>query len=176
MDAWDAYFDRLPYRHVAFRTEADVYVDRLLRVVSVDQHTHLLDFGCGAGLIAASLAPRVGSVRLWDRSAAMRRRAAANVARLPNASVAAVAPSGECFELIVVNSVLQYLTPDERRRSFARWHAALAPAGCVVVSDVLVQEEGALRQLAESAEVLMLHARRHQLARFLWERLGDVVP
>ena len=174
--SWDAYFERLPYRPTAFQTEADVYVERLLRVVAVGRRTHMLDFGCGAGLIAARLAPQVATVRLWDRSAAMRRRAAANVTGLPNASVATAPPVGECFELIVVNSVLQYLTSDERRGCLACWRAALAPAGCVVVSDVLVDEEGSLRRLVEVAEVLMLHARRHQLARFVRERLGDVVP
>ncbi len=177
--AWDAYWAALPCRHVLFTTEARHYVDRLADVVPLTPSVRVLDFGCGVGLAAALLAARVGSVTAWDRSAAMRRLAARHLRGIGNAELRD--PAGEDgaaldrWDLVLVNSVLQYMRPVQAAEWLPRWRAWLAPAGRLVVSDVVTDGGGRGERFREAIDVLVFHARHGGLRRAAYERLSDVV-
>jgi SAM-dependent methyltransferase len=154
--------------------EAAYYVEHLLRAVRIAPDARVLDFGCGFGLAAAVLAPAVGEIQLWDVAPAIRRRAAATTAFVANAHVLddGVAEGG--FDVILVNSVVQYMSAGERRRWLRCWRAWLAPAGIVVLSDV--PRAGVMRgRLAEAVEIVVFHARRGRLGMLCRERLGDLL-
>jgi SAM-dependent methyltransferase len=121
----------LHYRDVA---------DRLLQLkpAATDK---VLDFGCGEATHADRVAARVG--RLWLCEAASRVRDSLNArfGKLPNVTVigpddlAAIAPGS--LDLIVANSVAQYLTRDELDGLLRTWRKLLAPTGRLIIADVI---------------------------------------
>jgi ubiquinone/menaquinone biosynthesis C-methylase UbiE len=136
---WVGYWDGLEQRPL-FAVQARDHVRRLRAVVSLRVTDRVLDFGCGFGHVAELLAPDVGRMDFWDAADSMRRATARRTARLPTAVEvdfsAGDAPDGG-YDLVLVNSVIQYLTPDELAGWLARWNRMLRPGGRVVVSDVL---------------------------------------
>jgi SAM-dependent methyltransferase len=169
---WDAYWERLTC-HVTSCAEAVLYVERLARVLPLSPDARVLDFGGGFGVAAALVAPFVQAIVLWDAAPAMRRHAAARLATTPNARVVDGFPGDATFDLVLVNSVIQYMSVHDRRAWLPRWRAVLAPTGAVVVSDVPSGERGA--RLRDLTGILAFHARRRRLATLLRERVGDVV-
>jgi SAM-dependent methyltransferase len=169
---WNAYWRRLAC-HVTSCAEAALYVERLARVLPPLSDARVLDFGGGFGVAAGLLAPRVRTIVLWDASAAMRHHAAARLVPTPNARVVDDFPEGATFDLVLVNSVVQYLPTDDRRAWLARWRSVLAPTGAVVLSDVPRGERG--ERLRDLVEILAFHSLQGRLATLLRERVGDVI-
>jgi cyclopropane fatty-acyl-phospholipid synthase-like methyltransferase len=128
--------------HPVFQAEANAYVEQLQRAVKLNQKKRVLDFGCGFGLVSSSLAPRVGELFLWDQSGNMRRTALANVAahsnvRMLDLSDPDALPDTLRFDLILVNSVAQYMTKDDFGLWLKRWKRMLTRRGTIVVSDLI---------------------------------------
>jgi SAM-dependent methyltransferase len=101
----------------------------------------VLDFGCGEATHADRVAARVG--RLWLCEAASRVRDSMNArfGAVPNITVIgpddlAAIPQGS-LNLIVANSVAQYLTHDELDALLRTWRTLLAPTGRLVIADVI---------------------------------------
>ena len=108
----------------------------------------VLDYGCGEALHAGIVAAVAGEVVLSDTAtnvcAATARRFAGNprikvmateeVERLPDAS----------FDLIVTNSVAQYLTETELIRMLTMFRRLLAPGGALIFADVIPPDVGAV--------------------------------
>lgn len=103
----------------------------------------VLDLGCGPGVWALDLAPRVGSIEGVDIAPAFIEYAQAEAARrdIPNArfSVASFldyAPSGK-FELIVLGAMLVHVDDPELLPLLQRVRGWLAPGGVVYVRSSL---------------------------------------
>jgi SAM-dependent methyltransferase len=174
-DGWQAYWDRLE-EHVIFRVEAADYVARLEAALGTDLGARVLDFGCGFGFIAELLAPRVAQLFVFDASERMRRRAQLRLAGHANVRFlgppgAAPWPSALEFDLILVNSVVQYMTPDEFHHWLGQWRAMLAPGGHLVLSDLLTHDVDPLREVVG---MLALSARRGCLMRVVRKALGEL--
>jgi SAM-dependent methyltransferase len=170
---WDAYWDRLQ-EHVIFRVEAADYVARLEAAVGLDPGARVLDFGCGFGFIAELLAPRVAELFVFDASEGMRRRAERRLAGHANVRVLggpAAWPAGLRFDHILVNSVVQYMPPEDFHRWLPQWRAMLAPRGRVVLSDLLTHDVDPLREVVD---LLVLSARRGCLMRVVRKALGEL--
>jgi cyclopropane fatty-acyl-phospholipid synthase-like methyltransferase len=141
-DAWDAYWAELPEDQRMLRENAGEYVRRLGSAIGFGPETRVLDFGCGFGNVARLLAPSVHHLSLWDDAPRMRRCAMAAVAGAPNVELLnlSTAPheyQSPRFDLILANSVAQYMTAAEVQTWLRRWRAMLAPRGRIVVSDVV---------------------------------------
>ena len=101
----------------------------------------VLDYGCGEALHADRVAAAAGELLLCD--GAPRVRAGIAVRFADNPKIRAVAPedvervADRSFDLIVLHSVAQYLTPDELAKLFALFHRLLHADGVFVVSDVI---------------------------------------
>jgi SAM-dependent methyltransferase len=88
----------------------------------------------------------------------MRRVARLNVAACPNVRLLDVADPGmNGYDVILVNSVVQYMREGELSSWLRRWRDMLHPDGRIVVSDVLPPGLPAWR---ESVEYLFFHLRR----------------
>ena len=125
------------------REEALEYVRRLASVVGLAADQVVLDFGGGLGFVAETLAPMVGAVWWWDPSPAMQAAALRRLAPVPNARLApalavTAAPAAPLrFDLILVNSVVQYMTARELGAWLGVWRRLLRPAGRIVLSDLV---------------------------------------
>lgn len=118
------------------------------RVIAEDIRAHVpdaaarvLDYGCGEALHADLIAAACGALTLSDAAPAVRAALAARFAR--NAGIAvrspdevAALPDGS-LDLIVMNSVAQYLARDELAALLARFCRLLAPGGIFVLGDVI---------------------------------------
>lgn len=113
-----------------------------------DRRPVVLDFGCGEALHAADVARRSHRLYLCDaapnvRAELLRRFAA-------NGAIAVVSPddlaglSGGSLDLIIANSVIQYLTVAELDASLGTWRRLLSPEGELLIADVIPPSVGPL--------------------------------
>ncbi|CAN5214757.1 hypothetical protein BH11PLA2_BH11PLA2_02470 [soil metagenome] len=133
--AWVDYWQTLPEGRLLFAPEAEEFARNLLAAFPLNKSMRVLDFGCGYGSVTARLAPLVNEVRFWDAAASMRDAASRNLKPFVNA-ISDDEAAGP-FDLIVVNSVVQYMSRDELRERLAEWHARLTPTGSLVLSDLI---------------------------------------
>ena len=114
----------------------------------------VLDYGCGEALHAEVVAAVAAQVLLSDSAdsvrAAMARRLASNprIKVLSPDEVAAL-PDGS-LDLIVSNSVVQYLTLRELERLLALWRRLLAPGGSLIVSSSAGRRKAERRRRASA--------------------------
>ena len=121
----------------------------------------LLDYGCGEALEAGRVSAAVGRLHLYDAAPETRARLRARHGANPGISVLDEAgldrlPAG-AIDLILVNSVIQYLSREELEALLGRCRAWLAPGGRLVVADVIPPGGSA----AADALSLLRTARRH---------------
>lgn len=103
------------------------------------------DWGCGDALHARDVARACGQLILCDAAEATRQRLTERFGGEPRIQVLAPAEVVERHagrvDLMVVNSVLQYLTGEELDRLLADAQKVLAPAGTLVVADVIPPDD-----------------------------------
>lgn len=150
---WVGYFDRMSGVTRRHHAEAADHVRRLRAAVAIQRGLRLLDFGCGPGLVGALLAPDVDRYLFWDAAPAVLQEA---IRRLGHVASAAPAPAdlgalpAGSIDLILVNSVVQYMGSSELATWLPRWRRLLAPAGRVLLSDLPPPGERALRALGDT--------------------------
>jgi SAM-dependent methyltransferase len=106
-----------------------------------DPASVVLDHGCGEALSAERVAAACARLYLCDGAPLVRERLEERVSRNPR--IAVLAPEGVealpdgSLDLVVVNSLAQYLSLDELRGLLRLWRAKLKPAGRLVLADVI---------------------------------------
>jgi SAM-dependent methyltransferase len=173
---WESYWEGLNDKQQLFREQSDEYFRNLDTTFQLDPRARVLDFGCGFGHVAELLAPRVGELFLWDASANMRRRARLNIAahqniRFLDLSDPKSLPDELQFELILVNSVVQYMTFETFSAWLLRWRNMLAPRGRIVISDLIPPDYPAIWDIVD---LLRFSARRGFLVRALWQAFSEI--
>lgn len=109
-------------------------------------HARVLDHGCGEAIHADLVAAVAREVLLCDGAPSVRRAIAAHFAGNPKIKVLVpeeiegLAPNS--LDLIVANSLVQYLKADELDRLLALWRRLLAPDGALIVADVIPPHVG----------------------------------
>lgn len=138
-EAWENHFDELAKdgSFTMFDLEARDFVGRLQISLPLRPGMRVLDFGCGFGAVSERLAAMEVELRYWDRSDQMRRFVELRLKDYANAGVLDLSASDERFDLIVVNSVIQYMSPDDLKQWLAEWGRLLARDGRIVVSDII---------------------------------------
>ena len=121
----------------------------------------MLDYGCGDALAAPRIAPLASRLLLYDAAPAVRARlarryaGAAGIELLDPAGWDALAPAS--LDLVLVNSVVQYLSPAELEALLRRVRTVLKPAGELILADVVPPDSGAL----DDIRALLGSAARH---------------
>lgn len=141
-DTWRAHWDAHPAPTPSFAREAELFARRLREDFRLDCDTDVFDYGCGFGFVAAALAPDVRTVAVWEPARAMAAHARATLAGHPNVREVDLAAAGTRgdrpeVDLVVVNSVVQYMSEAEVARMLATLAGMLRPGGRIVVSDVV---------------------------------------
>ncbi|MDB5510797.1 MAG: SAM-dependent methyltransferase [Enterovirga sp.] len=108
----------------------------------------VLDYGCGEALSARRVAAACGRLYLCDGAPLVRERLEERFAAEPKIvvlspeAIDAIAPAS--LDLIVVNSLLQYLSVEEFGDLLGLWRERLKPAGRLVLADVIPPDASAL--------------------------------
>jgi SAM-dependent methyltransferase len=101
----------------------------------------MLDDGCGEACYAGDVAAHCSRLYLCDAAASLRDKLVARFAQVANVSVlnpVGVADiRGATLDLVVANSLVQYLTPSELASALALWRHALKQGGLLLIADVL---------------------------------------
>jgi SAM-dependent methyltransferase len=107
----------------------------------------VLDHGCGEALHADLVAAQCGGLLLCEAAPGVRARVAARFADEPKIRV--IGPHEvtrlpeACLDLVVANSLVQYLKRDELEALLAAWRHALKPGGKLVIADVISPKQSA---------------------------------
>lgn len=118
----------------------------------------VLDFGSGEALSAAKVADASSHLYLCDSSSLVRSRLSARLSGRTDVTIlspedleATIAPGS--LDLVIANSVVQYLSGEELSELFERVSKLLAPQGRLVVADVVPSDQS---PAADAAALLAL--------------------
>jgi SAM-dependent methyltransferase len=121
-----------------------LHYDRIARDLSAyipSRDAAVLDYGSGEAMSAASLAEKCGTLYLFDTAPNVREKLRGRFAGDPKIIV--LSPDGldsiaeGSLDLIIANSLLQYLQHSEFEDLLDLWHAKLKQDGRLVIADVL---------------------------------------
>jgi ubiquinone/menaquinone biosynthesis C-methylase UbiE len=108
----------------------------------------VVDYGCGEALAAGRVAARCGHLYLCDGAQIVRDRLRQRLASVANVTIVSPeefdAVPDRSIHLIIVNSVVQYLSKEQLSACLAQWHRKLEPSGRLVVADVIPHGIGPL--------------------------------
>ena len=162
MDEWIDYYDST-HTIYASKLHRDLHFQVIARdiigyISSPD--SVVLDYACGEALSAAKVADACAKLYLAEPAPGVRGRLIARFA--PNTKIRVrsledVRKMDEAVDLVVMNSVAQYMTPDELDSAFAVVRRLLKPAGRLVLGDILRPEVG----MARDVLALLKFARAH---------------
>src|SRR3982750_2756802 len=153
MDEWIDYYDST-HTIYASRLHRDVHFQIIARDIIgyIEQpDTVVLDYSCGEALAAADVAEACGKLFLAEPAPGVRGRLIARFA--PNMKIRVRSLDDlrkmeeSSIDLVVMNSVAQYMTPDELASAFAVVRRLLKPGGRLVLGDVLRPEVGMFRDV-----------------------------
>ena len=126
------------YSHIA---------DDILRVLPQGQ-PRVLDHGCGEALHAGRIASACSALYLCDAAPKLRARLAERFASEPR--IAVLAPNAieslpeSSLDLVVANSLVQYLTAGALGGLLTTWRRTLKPGGRLIISDVITPQQTAV--------------------------------
>ncbi|KMO37701.1 methyltransferase [Methylobacterium variabile] len=162
VSSWREFWDRDNPIYVNDRHKARHYAGLAEEIAALVPHpgAAVLDHGCGEALSADRIAAACGRLHLCEASPRQRAALAARYADRPGIAVLApdeVAALPEAsLDLVVANSLAQYLTPLELDACLATWRRTLRPGGRLILADVIPPQLGA----AADAAALLAFARR----------------
>lgn len=132
----------------------------------------VLDHGCGEAMAADLLAAKCGALYLYDAAPNVQGKLRSRFARDERVIVlstgALEALPDASLDVVIANSLLQYLARDEFERLLGFWHAKLKPGGRLIVADVIPPDVGPVADV----QALLSFAFR---GGFLFAALGGLV-
>jgi trans-aconitate methyltransferase len=134
---WNTYWDELPEGYLFFPQEGEEAVRLLNSAVGLTNTHTVLDYGCGYGHAAMPLAKRVGQLWIWDYSEPMRRFATQYLSVMPNVKLWQPNSNEVLFDVIWINSVVQYMTAASFLEVLQQLATRIKPTGKIVVSDLI---------------------------------------
>ena len=153
MDEWIDYYDST-HTIYASKLHRDLHFEIIARdiigyISSPD--TVVLDYACGEALFAGQVADACAKLYLAEPAPGVRGRLIARFA--PNTKIRVRSlddvrnMAERSVDLVVMNSVAQYMTPEELDSAFAVIRRLLKPSGRLVIGDILRPEVGMFRDV-----------------------------
>lgn len=147
---WREFWSRENSIYVNDRHKQVHYTDIANDIVAIipSRASRVLDFGCGEALSAPMVAEACSQLLLCDTSELVRRKLVAAYASRPNVRVLSLedvaALPAATLDLVVINSVIQYLSRSELDQTIALLAPKLAPEGVLVIADVIPPTSSAI--------------------------------
>ena len=151
MDDWIDYYDSTHTIYVS-KLHRDLHFQIIARDIIgyiTSPEATVLDYACGEALSAAKVAEACGKLYLAEPAPGVRGRLIARFA--PNTKIRVRSLDDvrkmqeQSIDLVVMNSVAQYMTPQELDGAFATIRRLLRSSGRLVLGDILRPEIGMLR-------------------------------
>jgi len=163
MDDWIDYYDST-HTIYASKRHRDLHFQIIARdiigyISSPD--AVVLDYACGEALSAARVAEACGKLYLAEPAPGVRGRLIARFA--PNTKIRVRSlddlrkMAETSVDLVVMNSVAQYMTPAELDSAFAVIRRLLKPGGRLVLGDILRPEVGIVRDVMALLRFALAH-------------------
>jgi ubiquinone/menaquinone biosynthesis C-methylase UbiE len=163
MEDWIVYYDSAHTIYVS-KLHRDLHFQVIARdiigyISSPD--AVVLDYACGEALSAARVAEACGKLYLAEPAPGIRGRLIARFA--PNTKIRVRSlddlPKMEekSVDLVVMNSVAQYMTPGELDSALAVIRRLLKPSGRLVLGDILRPEVGMIRDVIALLRFALTH-------------------
>ena len=152
--------------NLRWQAEATDLARRLTVLIPHLNEYHILDYGCGQGLVAERLAPKVKAIDLWDSSETARKQAQEVCLSHPNVKVLTQLHESPLYDLILVSSVTQYMTENQLQESMGLWRRMLKTKGLVLITDIIPPRRRIFREIFA---LLRFAARYGLLVRMLLE-------
>src|SRR5204863_7550896 len=152
MDEWIDYYDST-HTIYASKLHRDLHFQVIARGIIgyiSSPGSVVLDYACGEALSAAKVADACSKLYLAEPAPGVRGRLIARFA--PNTKIRVrslddLKKMEDSVDLVVMNSVAQYMTPDELDLAFAVIRRLLKPSGRLVLGDILRPEVGMARDV-----------------------------
>jgi ubiquinone/menaquinone biosynthesis C-methylase UbiE len=148
MDDWIDYYDST-HTIYASRLHRDLHFQLIAKDIIgyiSSPHAVVLDYACGEALSAAKVADACGKLYLAEPAPGVRGRLIARFA--PNTKIRVRSLDDlrkmeeKSLDLAVMNSVAQYMTPEELDSALAVIRRLLKPAGRLILGDIMRPEVG----------------------------------
>jgi ubiquinone/menaquinone biosynthesis C-methylase UbiE len=162
MDEWIDYYDST-HTIYASKLHRDLHFQIIARDIIgyiSSPNAVVLDYACGEALSAAKVADACAKLYLAEPAPGVRGRLIARFApntRIRVRSLDDLRKMDEAVDLVVMNSVAQYMTPEELDSAFAIVRRLLKPSGRLVLGDILRPDVG----MARDVLALLKFARTH---------------
>ncbi len=171
MSGWIAYWGRNPRIYASARHLSAHYEMLAPELAQLVGGRTVLDFGCGDALATPALVAAGARVLLYDatpqvQDRLMQRYGGGNDVMVLDDTQWQCLPDG-AVEVVLVNSVLQYIPKDALPALLERWRRLLCPGGELLLCDVIPPDTG----MAADVRALLRMAARH---RFLLAALGGL--
>jgi SAM-dependent methyltransferase len=144
MKSWLSYWDAPNKSYVGDRhrqAHYDVLLDGVRPYLPAGPATVVLDWGCGDALAAARMVEVCGTLLLYDAAASTRERLHRRYAGRPAIQVldnsALAGLPVDSIDLVIVNSVIQYLAEREFDQALTLFRRVLKPGGALLLGDVI---------------------------------------
>ena len=153
MDDWVDYYDSTHTIYVS-KLHRDLHFELIARDIIgyiSSAEAVVLDYACGEALSAAKVAEACGKLILAEPAPGVRGRLIARFAPSTKIRVRSLQDlrkmEEKSVDLAIMNSVAQYMTPDELDGAFATIQRLLKPSGRLILGDILRPEVGMLRDV-----------------------------
>jgi ubiquinone/menaquinone biosynthesis C-methylase UbiE len=148
MDDWIDYYDST-HMIYASKLHRDLHFQLIARDIIGyigAKDAVVLDYSCGEALSAAKVADACATLILAEPAPGVRGRLIARFGPISKIRVRSLddlrTMPAQSVDLVVMNSVAQYMTPVELDTAFAILHRLLKPSGHLVLGDILRPEVG----------------------------------
>jgi ubiquinone/menaquinone biosynthesis C-methylase UbiE len=139
------------HHHIYVNKRHKIVHDRLVTgdiITYLPKNSAVLDFGCGKNSAVDEMMNKAGQLILCDAAPLVREELQAQFPNHPKIMVLApkeldLFPDGS-FDVVIMHSVAQYLTPDDMRKTLASFDRLLKEAGKLVLGDIVSGEGGAV--------------------------------
>ena len=143
--SWVDFWSALEHDHWFWAKSTEDYFENFIATLKVEPSFEVLDFGAGPGYLSCLLAPRVKSIDMIEPSIDLRAIAARLCQDRNNVVIHTYKGVDDLplllkdrkFDLIIVNSVLQYSSHEEIRTLFQYFQLSIQKNGALFVSDIV---------------------------------------